>query len=134
MPIHKTQTVGGNKLSLLKSEESLRSRQYHGLLVRVVYERDFLEIVRTEMEPGSALDNGEFGSFPVVHVVVEGSPVFEAPAQSNVLVPGDTVAVGEGEQYRFYNPTSSRSTILSVLVKVSEQQQIVGGGVRSASG
>jgi hypothetical protein len=128
MPTNKN-SVAGDKVTVLKSEESLRSRQHRGVLVRVVYERDFLEIVRTEMDPGSALDNRDFGIFPVVHMVLEGSPIFQAPSQSNALMPGDTVAVGRSEQYRLYNPTSSRSTILSILLKVSEQKQIVGEGV-----
>ena len=43
------------KLKILRREESLRSRQYRGVFVRVIYEGDSLEILRTEMDSKSAL-------------------------------------------------------------------------------
>jgi mannose-6-phosphate isomerase-like protein (cupin superfamily) len=128
----KAQSLGRSDLNLLRNEECLSSRQYRGVLIRVLHDNEFVEIRRSEMDSASTLENEEFGHFSVVHIVVEGSPVFEAPGRSDILVPGDTVAVGKGEPYRFHNSSSSRSTILSILVKVAEQQQALGCDVRSA--
>ncbi len=111
------------KLKILRREESLRSRQYRGVFVRVIYEQASLEILRTEMDPGSALDDHEIGIFPVIHFVIEGSPVFVVANQSGDLMPGDSVALAADEKYQISNPASSRSVILSVLVKDSEQEK-----------
>ncbi len=111
------------KPKILRREESLRSRQYRGVFVRVIYERASLEILRTEMDPGSALDDHEIGIFPVIHFVIEGSPVFVVANQSGDLMPGDSVALAADEKYQISNPASSRSVILSILVKDSEQEK-----------
>ncbi len=111
------------KLKILRREESLRSRQYRGVFVRVIYEQASLEILRTEMDPGSALDDHEIGIFPVIHFVIEGSPVFVVANQSGDLMPGDSVALAADEKYQISNPASSRSVILSILVKDSEQEK-----------
>lgn len=113
----------GVRLKILRREESLRSRQYRGVFVRVIYEWDSLEILRTEMEPGSALEDREIGIFPVIHFVIEGSPVFHVANQTNDLMPGDSIALEEGEEYRISNPTSSRSSFLSFVFKNSENQK-----------
>jgi mannose-6-phosphate isomerase-like protein (cupin superfamily) len=107
------------KLKTLRREESLRSRQYRGVCVRVLYERDSWEILRTEMDPGSALDDREIGIFPAIHFVIEGSPVFQVANQTHDLMPGDSIGLEEREQYKISNPTSSRSSFLSFLFKNS---------------
>lgn len=113
----------GGKLKLLRREESLRSRQYRGVFVRVIYERDFLEILRTEMDSKSALEDHEIGIFPVVHFIVEGSPVFLVGNQSTDLMPGDSINLRADEKYRISNAASSRAVILSILFKSSEQEK-----------
>lgn len=113
----------GHKLKILRREESLRSRQYRGVFVRVIYEWDSLEILRTEMDPGSALDDHEIGIFPVIHFIIEGSPIFVVANQSGDLMPGDSVALRADEKYRISNPASSRAVILSILFKGSEQEK-----------
>lgn len=109
------------KLQILRREESLRSRQYRGVIVSVLYERDSLEVLRIVMEPGSALIDREIGSFPAIHFVVEGSPVFVVANQSGDLIPGDSIALPAGESYRISNPASSRSALLTMLDKGSEE-------------
>lgn len=111
------------KLKILRREESLRSRQYRGVFVRVIYEWASLEILRTEMDPGSALDDHEIGIFPVIHFVIEGSPIFVVANRSGDLMPGDSIVLGADEKYQISNPASSRSVILSILVKGSEQEK-----------
>lgn len=116
-------TGGRGKLQILRREQSLRSRQYRGVCVGVIYEWNSLEILRTEMEPGSALVDRELGVFPVIHFVIEGSPVFVMGDQSGDLIPGDSIALRADESYRISNPASSRSIILSILDKSSEQEK-----------
>ena len=114
----------GDKLRVLRREESLRSRQYRGVLVRVIYEGDFFEILRTEMESKSILEDHEIGIFPVVHFIVEGSPGFLIGSQSgDDLMPGDSIHVPADEKYRISNSASSRAVILSILFKGSEQEK-----------
>lgn len=119
----KTKALSPEKLKIFRREESLRSRQYRGVLVRVVYEWDSLEILRTEMEPGSALDDHEIGIFPVIHFIIDGSPIFIVANQCGDLMPGDSIALRSDEKYRISNPASSRSVILSILFKDSEQEK-----------
>ena len=119
----KTKALSPEKLKIFRREESLRSRQYRGVLVRVVYEWDSLEILRTEMEPGSALDDHEIGIFPVIHFIIDGSPIFVVANECGDLMPGDSIALRSDEKYRISNPASSRSVILSILFKDSEQEK-----------
>ena len=85
--------------------------------MRVIYEWDSLEILRTEMEPGSTLEKDEVGRFPVIHFVIEGSPAVSAGGESNDLMPGDSIELREEKEYKISNPVSSRSVILSILFK-----------------
>ena len=112
-----------SKLKILRREESLRSRQYRGVFVRVIYEGDSLEILRTEMDSKSALEDHEIGLFPVVHFIVEGSPVLLVGNQSSDLMPGDSINLRADEKYRISNSASSRSVILSILFKGSEPEE-----------
>jgi mannose-6-phosphate isomerase-like protein (cupin superfamily) len=111
------------KLKTLRREESLRSRQYRGVCVRVLYERDSWEILRIDMDPGSALDDREIGVFPAIHFVIEGSPVFQVANQTHDLMPGDSIALEDRDRYKISNPTSSRSSFLSFLFKNSATQK-----------
>ena len=113
-------TRAGGRLHILRREESLRSRQYRGVFVSVIYEWNSLEILRIEMEPGSALVDREIGTFPVIHFIIEGSPVFVVANQSCDLIPGDSIALRADESYRISNAASSRSIILSILDKSLE--------------
>lgn len=109
--------ICGRQLRVLKREESLRSRQHRGVCVRVIYERDSLEVLRTEMEPGSSLDNGEVGNFCVIHFIIEGSPAISAASESSDLMPGDSVILNGDEKHTITNPTFSRATLLSIVFK-----------------
>jgi mannose-6-phosphate isomerase-like protein (cupin superfamily) len=111
------------KLKILRREESLRSRQYRGVFVRVIYEGDSLEILRTEMDSKSALEDHEIGIFPVMHFIVEGSPVFVVGNQSADLMPGDSINLRPDEKYRISNSASSRTVILSILFKGAEEEK-----------
>ncbi len=115
--------TSGSPLKIFRREESLRSRQHRGVCVRVIYEWDSLEILRTEMEPGSTLEKDEVGKFPVIHFVIEGSPAVLAGGKSNDLMPGDSIELSKGQEYRISNHTSSRSTILSIVSKSSAQEK-----------
>jgi mannose-6-phosphate isomerase-like protein (cupin superfamily) len=110
-------------LKILRREESLRSRQYRGVCVRVLYERDLWEILRIDMDPGSALDDREIGIFPAIHFVIEGSPLFQVANQAHDLMPGESIALEDREEYKISNPTSSRSSFLSFLLKNSATQK-----------
>ena len=113
-----------DKPRILRRGESLRSRQYRGVLVRVIYEGDSFEILRTEMESQSVLEDHEIGIFPAVHFIVEGSPAFLIGSQSgDDLMPGDSIHVPADENYRISNIASSRSVILSILFKSAAQEQ-----------
>ena len=107
------------KLKILRREQSLRSRQYRGVFVRVIYEEDAFEVLRTEMDSKSALEDHEIGTFPVIHFIVEGSPVFFVGNQAGDLMPGDSIALGADEKYRISNSVSSRAVIISILFKTS---------------
>jgi mannose-6-phosphate isomerase-like protein (cupin superfamily) len=113
----------GAELRVVRREESLRSRQYRGVLVRVIYEGDSFEILRTEMESRSVFEYHEIGIFPAVHFIVEGSPGFLIGGQSGDLMPGDSIHVPADEKYRISNSASSRSVILSILFKDPEQEK-----------
>ncbi len=82
-----------------------------------------MEILRTEMDSKSALEDHEIGIFPVIHFIVEGSPVFVVGNQSGDLMPGDSISLRADEKYRISNSASSRSVILSILFKASEQER-----------
>lgn len=106
-----------NTLKIVRREQSARSRQHRGVLTQVIYEREALEILRTEMEAGSAIDSRAFGDLSAVHYVVDGTPVFRAVAGSADLMPGDSVVFDDERPYTIVNGTPSRSVILSVLFK-----------------
>ena len=120
MRVQDRKTGASGKLQILRREESLRSRQYRGVFISVIYEWNSLEILRTEMEPGSALVDREIGSFPVVHFVIQGSPVFTVADRTCDLIPGDSIALRADENYRISNAASSRSIILTILDMSSE--------------
>ena len=94
----------------------MRSLQYRGVLIRVVHEGAALQILRTEVEPGSEFDRSELGNSSACHYVLDGNPVFESPGCSADLMPGDSIFFGRDKPYRVCNRTPSHSVILSVLV------------------
>ena len=102
---------------ILRREDSLKSRQYRGICVRVLYECDGLEILRTEMEPGAVLDDADITKLDGLHFVIGGSPAFHVANQTSDLVPGDSIALYDGQHCTVSNPTSSRSSILSFVFK-----------------
>ncbi len=111
---------------ILRREESLRSRLYRGICVRLLYECDGLEILRTEMEPGTLLDDADITKLAGVHFVIGGNPVFHVASQSNDLMPGDSIALHDGRHCTVSNPASSCSSILSFLFKNSSPCQSAG--------
>lgn len=106
-----------NDVKIVRREQSARSRQHRGVLTEVIYERDALEILRTEMETGSTCDSLEFGDFSAVHYVIGGTPAFRTADQSADLMPGDSIIFDDQKSYTILNGAPSRSVILSILFK-----------------
>jgi len=102
---------------ILRREESLSSRQYRGICASVIYECDGFEIVRIDMEPRSVLDESEITNLGGVHVVIAGSPTFHVASHTDNLVPGDSIALDSRQRCTVSNPTTSRSSMLSLLFK-----------------
>lgn len=102
---------------ILRREDSLKSRQYRGVCVRLLYECDGLEIVRTDIDPGTVLDDADITKPDALHFVIGGTPVFHVANQSSGLMPGDSIALHDGQHCTVSNPASSRSSILSFLFK-----------------
>ena len=107
----------GNELTIVRREQSARSRQHRGVLSQVIYESDALEIRRTEMETGSTCECQDFGDFSAVHFVIDGNPGFRSGNQSADLVSGDSIVFSEETPYTITNGAPSRSVILSVLFR-----------------
>jgi hypothetical protein len=107
----------GSGFKIISREQSARSRQHRGILTQVICEFETLEILRIEMESGSACDSQEFGEFAAVHVVVDGTPLFRTSTQSSDLMPGDSIVFTDDGHYTISNPAPTRSVILSVLFK-----------------
>jgi mannose-6-phosphate isomerase-like protein (cupin superfamily) len=122
--------TAAGKLKILRREESLCSRQYRGVFVQVIHEGDAFEVLRTEMDTKSALEDHEIGTFPVIHFVVEGSPIFVVGNQSGDLMPGDSISLAADEKYRITNFVSSRAVILSIVFKASEPEITAAGESR----
>lgn len=109
----------GSDTRILRREDSLAARHYKGISIRVIYECDALEVLRTDMEPETLLDDRDIATFAVLHVVLGGSAVFHIASRTNSLMPGDSITPHKGQQCTVSNPTSSRSSILSFLIKSS---------------
>ena len=106
-----------SSLRIVRREQSARSRQHGGGLTQVIYERDGLEILRTEMEAGSVCDSREFGDFTSAHYVIDGTPVFRSPQEWADLMPGDSIVFSDEDTYTIANRAPARSVFLSVLFK-----------------
>lgn len=106
-----------NGLKIVRREQSARSRQHRGVLSQVIYERDGLEILRTEMESGSVCDSREFGDFSSAHYVIDGTPVFRTSHECADLMPGDSVVFSGESAFTISNGAPTRSVFLSVLFK-----------------
>ena len=120
----KTKPAASNsRARILRREESLKSRLYRGICVRLLYECDGLEILRTEMEPGSVLEDADITQRHGLHFVIGGSPVFHVASQSSDLMPGDSIALHDGQRCTVSNPVSSCSSILSFLFKNSDRKK-----------
>ena len=102
---------------VVRREQSARSREHKGVLTRVIYECENLEILRTELEAGSACDNLESEEFATVHFVVDGTPTFRASDRTADLIPGDCIVFAREKTYTISSTAPSRSVILSVLFK-----------------
>lgn len=112
----------GNGVRIVKREESLRSVQRMGTQVRLLYENEWLELLATELEPGNAVDSSEIWDSSAVHLLVRGGLLFESSGRSVFLLPGDSIAVREGEIYRLSNPTLCRAALWSLLFKQPGQE------------
>lgn len=106
-----------SNLKIVRREQSARSRQHRGVLSQVIYERDGLEILHTEMESGSVCDSREFGDFSSAHYVIDGTPVFRTARECADLMPGDSVVFSGESIYTISNGAPARSVFLSVLFK-----------------
>lgn len=104
-------------LKIVRREQSARSRQHRGVLTQVIYERDGLEILRTEIESRSACDSQAFGDFASAHYVIEGTPVFRTARECADLMPGDSIVFADENAYTITNRAPTRSVFLSVLFK-----------------
>lgn len=106
-----------NGPKIVRREQSARSLQHRGVLTQVIYECDGLEVLRTEMEAGSAIDSLEFGDWSAVHFVIDGTPAVRASNRSADLMPGDSIVFGDDGPYTILNGTPSRSIMLSILFR-----------------
>jgi len=106
-----------NRFKIVRREQSARSRQYRGVLTQVIYEREGLEILRTEMESGSVCDSQEFGDFSSAHYVIDGTPVFRTSHECANLIPGDSIVFSDDDAYTISNGAPTHSVFLSVLFK-----------------
>ena len=106
-----------SSLKIVRREQSARSRQHRGVLAQVIYERDGLEILRTEMESGSVFNSQEFGDFSSAHYVIDGAAVFRTSRECTSLMPGDSIVFSDGDAYTISNGAPTRSVFLSVLFK-----------------
>ncbi len=118
--------MASNALRIVRRDESLKSIEQKGIHMRLLYENDWLEILTTEVEPENSVRSSELCESAAVHFVVEGGLLFHDLDSSILLLSGDSIALREGEHYRIFNPTSSRSTIWSLLFKRTEQQGKIG--------
>lgn len=116
-----------NAIRVVRREESLRSVQKEGTHTRLLYENQWLELLTTEVEPGNSVESNEFWDFEAVHLVVEGGLFLHNSDSSILLLPGDSIALGSGKQYRISNTTSSRAVVWSLLFKRPEQEKNGGG-------
>lgn len=91
--------------------------------MRVLYECDGLEIVRIEMEPGTVLDDTDITKLAGLHFVIEGGPVFHVASGSRDLMPGDSIALHDGQRCTVSNPASSCSSILSLLFTKTQTEK-----------
>lgn len=114
----------GSSLKIIRREQSARSRQHHGVFSLVIYECDGVEILRTEMEPGSVCDSREFGDFSAAHYVIDGTPVFRQAHECADLMPGDCIVFPDPNTYTISNGAPERSVFLSVLFKPCTVQSI----------
>lgn len=83
----------------------------------MIYECDALEVLRMEMDAGSAFDSQEFGDLSAVHFVIEGTPLFRAASRFADLMPGDSIVFNDESPHTIVNGAPSRSVILSILFK-----------------
>ncbi|TAJ98389.1 hypothetical protein EPO44_11695 [bacterium] len=111
-----------NAIRIVKREESLRSVQRMGVHIRLLYEDEWLELLATELEPGNAVDSRGLWDSSAVHFLIQGGFLFESSGRSVFLLPGDSIAVREGEIYKVSNPTSCRATLWSLLFKQPRQE------------
>ncbi len=107
----------GNELKIVRREQSARSHEHHGILTQVIFESDSLEVLRTEMEAGTACDCEDFGDHSAVHYVIDGTPVFRTSLHAADLMPGDSIVFSGKDRYTVSNCAPSRSVILSVLFR-----------------
>jgi len=83
----------------------------------VIYERDALEILHTEMDSGSVFNRREFRDFAPVHYVIDGTPVFRQLHEYADLMPSDCIVFLDQNTYTISNGAPDRSVFLSVLFK-----------------
>ena len=113
----KTKAASSSRPRVLRREQSLKSRLYRGVCVRVLYECDGLEILRTEMEPGTALAQPDITHLDGLHFVICGNPVFHVAGESCELMPGESIALKDARHCTVSNATASPASILSFLFK-----------------
>lgn len=112
----------GNGLKIVRREQSARSREHRGVLTQVIFERDGLEILRTEMESGSVCESREFGDCSCAHYVIDGTPVFRTSRECADLMPGDSIVFADENDYTISNGAPTRSIFLSVVFKPCADQ------------
>ena len=102
---------------IVRREQGARSRQHRGVFAKVIYEREGLEILRTEMETGSVCDSREFGDFSSAHYVIDGTTAFRTSHRCADLMPGDSIIFAGEMAYTISNRAPTRSVFLSILFK-----------------
>ncbi len=93
----------------------LRSIQRLGARMSVLCEREGLQVLITEIEPGAAL--AELSSWDWSwHLVIAGQAVFQQADENWELLNGQSLYVGD-LPYTVVNPSPERTRILSILFK-----------------
>jgi len=106
-----------DSFEIVRREQCARSRQHRGVLTQVIYERDGLAILRTEMASGSDCDSQQFGDSSAAHYVIDGTPVFRTSHEPADLMPGDSIVFSGGSSYAIANRAPAHAVFLSVLFK-----------------
>lgn len=93
----------------------LRSVQHLGARMSVLCEREGLQVVMTEIEPGAALSEVSMWDWSW-HLVITGQAIFQQSEENWELLNGQSLYATD-LPYTVVNPSPERTKILSLLFK-----------------